>query len=158
MWKSLILSARQGIQSASSSRSLPTIPRPATQTRAFVVVPRMLKDADTRDFDREKLNPVTTEATETATHDEIAQHDTAFDPSTTMPERELEATEQESRTKGEKGTLNVSAANKDVSKWRDAQEGGPSRNADREASSQRGHPNKGSKIDVKEDGTHVSRH
>ncbi|KAF7716052.1 Uncharacterized protein PECH_008696 [Penicillium ucsense] len=156
MRKSLILSARHGIRPIQSVHSAIWVPRPAANCRTFTVAPRLLKDS--RDFDREKLDPQNTEATNTATHDEIAKHDTAFDPSTTKPESELEATEQESRTKGEKGTLNMSAANKEASKWRGAQEGGPSRNADREASSQRGHPSKGSKIDVKEDGTHVSRH
>jgi hypothetical protein len=50
----------------------------------------------------------------------------------------------------------MSPANKDVSAWRGATEGGPDRNREQNASSSRGSPKKSRGIHVKEDGTHVS--
>jgi cytoskeletal protein RodZ len=134
-----------------------TLPGPVSVSRNFIATPRLYKQSgDTRDFDREALNPYSSEATKTGTDDQIAQHDSAFDPRNTSPESELEATEQEVKTKGKQGTLNVSGANKEANTWRGPQEDGPDRNADKEDTSKRGHPNKRRKIEAKEDGTHVS--
>jgi hypothetical protein len=157
MWKSLISSSRQVMRPTYPSHSAIILHRPTATSRNFAAAPRLSKqEADTRDFDREALDPQPSEATKTGTDDQIAQHDSAFDPSNTKPESELEATEQEAQQKGKKGTLNVSGANKKANTWRGPQEGGPDRNADKEATSKRGHPNKSRKIEVKEDGTHVS--
>lgn len=111
---------------------------------------------ESEDFDREALQPDRAEGTKSGTDSEIAQHDSAYDPSNTAPESELEATEQENQQKGKGGTLNVSGANQDVNKWRGPQEGGPDRNIERERPSGRGSPNKRRTIHVKEDGTHVA--
>lgn len=158
MWKSLISSGRQAIRPTSHSHPIATLPRPVAVGRTFIATPHLYKQsAEAQDFDRESLDPHPSEATKTGTDDEIAQHDSAFDPTNTSPESELEATERESQATGKKGTLNVSGANKAANTWRGPQEGGPARNADKEETSKRGHPNKRRTIDVKEDGTHVSR-
>lgn len=157
MWKSLISSGRQAMRQNCHSHSAATLPRPTAIYRNFTVAPGLSKQSkDTRDFDREALDPHPSEATKTGTDDQIAQHDSAFDPSNISPEGELEATEREAQAKGKRGTLNVSGANKEANTWRGPQEGGPARNADKESTSKRGHPNKSRKIEVKEDGTHVS--
>ncbi|KAJ5387899.1 hypothetical protein N7509_010440 [Penicillium cosmopolitanum] len=108
------------------------------------------------DIDREELRPERSEVTKSGTDNEIAHHDSAFDPTNTAPESELAATENESKSTNVKGSLNMSPANKDVSAWRGPTEGGPDRNVDRGVSSKRGSPNKRRTIHVKEDGTHVS--
>lgn len=158
MWKSLISSSRQVMRpTCGHSHSAVIPPRPTAISRNFSAAPRPSKqEADTRDFDRGALDPQSSEATKSGTNDQIAQHDSAFDPSNTKPESQLEATEQEAQQKGKKGTLNVSGASKEANTWRAPQEGAPDRNADRNATSKRGHPNKSRKIEVKEDGTHVS--
>lgn len=158
MWKSLISSGQQAIRPISHPHLTAALPRPVVSRRTFIAAPRLYKQsAEAQDFDRESLDPQPSEATKTGTNDQIAQHDAAFDPSNTSPESELEATERESQTQGKQGTLNVSGANKSANTWRGPQEGGPARNADKEETSKRGHPNKRRTIEVKEDGTHVSR-
>ncbi|KAF3388843.1 hypothetical protein F1880_003815 [Penicillium rolfsii] len=158
MWKSLIYSCRQAMRPIPHSHPAVSLPKPVTVRRAFVAAPRLYKQsAEAQDFDRESLDPRPSEGTQTGTDDQIAQHDSAFDPSNTSPESELEATERESQRKGKQGTLNMSGANKEANTWRGPQEGGPARNADKEETSTRGHPNKHRTIEVKEDGTHVSR-
>ncbi|OOQ82272.1 hypothetical protein PEBR_39729 [Penicillium brasilianum] len=157
MWKSLMSSGRQATRPNCPSHSAAIIPRPATVRRNFIAAPRLCKQPpDTRDFDREALDPQPSEATKTGTDDQIAQHDSAFDPSNTSPESELEATEQEAKSKGKQGTLNMSGANKEANTWRGPQEGGPARNADKQETSKRGQPNKRRRVEVKEDGTHVT--
>lgn len=107
--------------------------------------------------DRTRLNPQRTETTKSGTDSEVAQHPAAFDPSKTAPETEMRATEEESESEGKsRNPLDMSPANKDVSAWRGPTEGGPAQNADKPGPSARGQPRKNRKIDVKEDGTHVS--
>ncbi|KAJ5168610.1 uncharacterized protein N7482_004204 [Penicillium canariense] len=156
MWKSLLSSSQKVIRPSCTSHPTVNLTTPIATRRTLVVSPRFYKDKAPNDFDRESLNPQRTEVTKSGTDSEIAQHDTAWDPSTTSPERELEATEEESHSKGKKGTLNMSPANQDVNKWRGPEEGGPARNADKESTSKRGQPNKRRTVHVKEDGTHVS--
>lgn len=134
--------------------ALRTAPSTASK-RPFSAIPRLQKADPPEDIDREALTPERSEVTKSGTDNEIAHHDSAFDPSNTAPENELAATEQETRTKNMKGSLNMSPANKDVSAWRGPTEDGPVRNADRDAS-KKGSPNKRRTIHVKEDGTHVS--
>lgn len=158
MWTSLISSGRQAMRPTSHSHPTATLPSPLAVRRTFIAAPRLCKQsAQAQDFNRESLDPHPSEGTKTGTDDQIAQHDSAFDPSNTSPESELEATERESQATGKKGTLNVSGANKEANTWRGPQEGGPARNADKEGTSKRGHPDKRRTIEVKEDGTHVSR-
>jgi hypothetical protein len=95
--------------------------------------------------------------TKSGTDSEVAQHPTAYDPSKTAPETELRATGEEHEREGKSGNpLDMSPANKNVSGWRKPTEGGPAQNADKPGPSARGQPRKNRKIDVKEDGTHVS--
>lgn len=65
---------------------------------------------------------------------------------------------EEHESEGKSGNpLDMSPANKDVSGWRGPTEGGPAQNADKPAPSGPGQPKKNRRIEVKEDGTHVSR-
>jgi hypothetical protein len=95
--------------------------------------------------------------TKSGTDSEVAQHPAAYDPSKTAPETELRATKEEHKREGKRGSpLDMSPANKDVSAWRGPTEGGPAQSADKPGPSVRGQPKKNRKIEVKEDGTHVS--
>lgn len=103
------------------------------------------------------MNPERSEVTKSGTDSEVAHHPSAYDPTNTSPERELEATSEESQREGKAGNpLDMSPANKDVSAWRGPTEGGAERNADRDVSSAKGSPKKKRSIHVKDDGTHVS--
>lgn len=156
MWNNLLLTSRQAIRNTRHVQPARSLWASTTSTpqRPFSVTSRIPKQSE--DFDREALQPDRSEVTKSGTDSEIAQHESAYDPSNTAPESELEATEQESNQKGKGGTLNMSGANKDVNMWRGPQEGGPDRNAERGVSSTRETPNKRRTIHVKEDGTHVS--
>ena len=132
---------------------------PSTLHRPFTAASNPRKEKEERDdfHDREALTPERTEVSKSGTDNEIAEHPSAFDPGNTAPESELEATGKEQEKKGEgRNPLNMSPANQDISAWRNQAEGGPVRNADREASSSRGSTKKARSIHVKEDGTHVS--
>ncbi|KAJ5133856.1 hypothetical protein N7448_001124 [Penicillium atrosanguineum] len=159
MWKSVISSGQQAARAAQHICPMPSLWAPSVSTapiRTFSAIPKLQKEDQANPWNRESLNPQRSEVNKSGTDDEIAHHDTAFDPDNTAPEHELEATEQEAKSKGEKGTLNMSPANKDVHAWKGPNEGGPERNEDRGVSSSRGSPNKRRTIHVKEDGTHVS--
>lgn len=161
MWKSVISGSHQAIRTAQRVTAKPSLWTPSASSapiRTFSAIPKRQKETNTQenDWDRESLNPRRSEVSKSGTDDEIAQHGTAFDPNTTAPEHELEETEQEAKSKGEGGTLNMSPANKDVHAWKGPNEGGPERNEDRGVSSAKGSPNKRRSIHVKEDGTHVS--
>lgn len=153
MWKSIIATGQQATRGV-ASHQYPLKPS-AASGRLFSAFSPLRKEPP-EDIDREALNPERSEVTKTGTDNEIAHHDSAFDPTNTAPESELAATEEESKTKNKKGSLDMSPANKDVSAWRGPREGGPERNLDREAPSKRGSPNKRRTVHVKDDGTHVS--
>jgi len=153
MWKNIISTGQQATRGV-ASHQYPWKSSTAS-SRLFSSFSPLQKEPP-EDIDREALTPERSEVTKTGTDNEIAHHDSAFDPSNTAPESELAATEQETKTKNKKGSLNMSPANKDVSAWRGPREGGPDRNVDREASSKRGSPNKRRTIHVKDDGTHVA--
>lgn len=107
--------------------------------------------------ERETLKPERSEVTKSGTDNEVAHHPAAYDPNQTSPERELESTAQEHHREGKEGNpLNMSPANPDVSAWRGPTEGGPDRGAERGASSAKGGARKNRKVQIKEDGTHVS--
>ncbi|KLJ06837.1 hypothetical protein EMPG_17672 [Blastomyces silverae] len=105
--------------------------------------------------DRSDLNPNSTESTNSGTHAEVASQQTAFNPSNTAPESELEEVRQESaenngaganasskESKSAKNPLEVSPANRDVSTSKD--EGG-ARNQSKEPS-RRGSPTKAKEV------------
>ncbi|KAJ5665803.1 uncharacterized protein N7477_008251 [Penicillium maclennaniae] len=161
MWKSVISSGQQAARTAQHVAPKPSLWTPSASAgpiRTFSAIPKFQKQTATQanPWNRESLNPQRSEVSKSGTDDEIAQHGAAFDPNNTAPESELEATEQEAKSKGEKGTLNMSPANKDVHAWKGPQQGGPEKNEDRGVASSRGSPNKRRSIHVKEDGTHVS--
>lgn len=157
MWKSLISTSQQATRATPRNCVAALCITPSTTSgRPFSAISRLEKDNPPEDIDREELRPERSEVTKSGTDNEIAHHDSAFDPTNTAPESELAATENESKSTNVKGSLNMSPANKDVSAWRGPTEGGPDRNVDRGVSSKRGSPNKRRTIHVKEDGTHVS--
>jgi hypothetical protein len=161
MWKSVISGSQQAVRTAQRVTAKPSLWTPSAASapiRTFSAIPKLQKESATQenDWDRESLNPRRSEVSKSGTDDEIAQHGAAFDPNNTAPESELKATEQEAKSKGDGGTLNMSPANKDVRDWEGGQEARPARNEDRGVSSAKGSPNKRRSIHVKEDGTHVS--
>lgn len=162
MWKSLISTSQRASRAAPRSHPTASIGRtslPTTGPCSFSAVPSLRKDENEKDqfLDRESLKPERTEGTKSGTDNEVAQQPSAYDPSNTAPESELEATGKEQQKEGDqRNPLNMSAANPEVSAWRAPTEGGADRNANRESSSRRGHPKKSRTIHVKEDGTHVS--
>lgn len=156
MWKSLLSHGQQATRTT-QLRPIAKALTPSVSTRPFSAAPQLQKESTPDIHDRTALNPERSEVTKSGTDSEVAHHPSAYDPTNTSPEHELEATNEESRREG-KGTnpLDMSPANKDVSAWRGPQEGGAERNADREVSSSKGSPKKQRSIHVKEDGTHVS--
>ncbi|KAL6238837.1 hypothetical protein BDW75DRAFT_188776 [Aspergillus navahoensis] len=120
----------------------------AQARRTFITTP--LREAQPQDeedhfHDRSKLDPQRSEETQSATTDEVATRDTAFDPSETSPENELNASQKETNKRRDpRDPLTVSPADKDVSGTRDPMESGAARNADKEdgAHSVEGSPRK----------------
>ncbi|KAL5336680.1 hypothetical protein BJX70DRAFT_275881 [Aspergillus crustosus] len=108
------------------------IPQPLRQFTNTPLTFSSPQDEEDRYHDRNKLDPSRTENSQSATTDEVAQHDTAFDPSTTAPESEIGESKKESKSKGQKrDPLTVSAADQDVSGARDPNEGAPARNKEK---------------------------
>lgn len=161
MWKSLITSGQQATRrTIRQPPSLWTPSRTPATRLPFSTSLQPQKEADNTNSnlkDRETLNPERTEGTKSGTDSEVAHHPAAYDPHNTAPESEMEAAGKEKQEEGqERNPLNMSAANSDVSAWRGPKEGGPERNVDKTSVSGRGTPKKNRRIDVKEDGTHVS--
>ena len=86
-------------------------------------------------INRDSLNPSRAEGTGTGTDDEVASHDSSFDPKNTAPESELEAVGRESEArKDTSNPLDVSPGNREVNKTRDPSQDPPESGADRPAS------------------------
>ncbi|KAJ5785248.1 uncharacterized protein N7503_010460 [Penicillium pulvis] len=158
MWKSLITSGQQAPRRICHQTSgLWTRSRTPATRNPFSTSLQLQADNKSTLQDRESLNPERNEGTKSGTDNEVAHHPAAYDPHNTAPESEMEAAGKEKHEEGqEHNPLDVSAANSDVSKWRGPKEGGPDRNVDKESLSGKGTPKKNRRIDVKEDGTHVS--
>ncbi|KAL4865617.1 hypothetical protein BDV12DRAFT_174445 [Aspergillus spectabilis] len=140
MWKELAKFTRS---TATTTARLPAQRLSPTHPflRHFTTTPHHhTKPQDEEDHfhDRNKLDPSRTENSQSATTDEVAQHDTAFDPSNTAPESEIGQSKKETKRKGEKrDPLTVSGADKDVGGARDPMEG-ETRNKEKEGASIRG--------------------
>ena len=162
MWKSLISSGQQATRTSRHIRPAAGLWKPpvsAMPRETFTTAPLRQKEGgqSTDPNDRESLNPERSEVTQSGTDSEVAHHPSAYDPSNTAPESELEETGKETQQEGKASNpLNVSPANQGVSAWKNQAESGPERNADRGVSSGKGSPKKNRSIHVKEDGTHVS--
>ncbi|KAL4749772.1 hypothetical protein BDW72DRAFT_125268 [Aspergillus terricola var. indicus] len=155
MWKELskipffcgVTPLRQA-QRTFASNSLAKTQSQAQARRTFITTPlRQAQPQDEEDHfhDRGKLDPQRSEETQSATTDEVATRDTAFDPSKTSPESELDASQKETNKKGDpRDPLTVSPADKDVSGARDPMEAGAAKNAEKEggAHSRGGSPKK----------------
>lgn len=148
MWNEIASMARPAIRNTQTIRSQslgrPIVPALVAQQRSFRSIPSLNKtkqQAKEEDHfhDRTILDPQRSEVSKTGTDEEVAGHQSAFDPSKPAPESSLEAAEQESKQEGKiSNPLNVSPANKDVSHARDPQEGGPDHNAEKSGPSSRG--------------------
>ncbi|OJJ45334.1 hypothetical protein ASPZODRAFT_133980 [Penicilliopsis zonata CBS 506.65] len=125
------------------------------QTRSSLRTPSQRQERDEEVHDRRSLKPQRTETAKSGTDDDVASMKTAYDPTTKSPESEFEASERESRQRGEPANpLNVSPANQEVSSARDPMEGGADRNVDKSAST-RGRPRKHGKGHVGGEGQTV---
>jgi len=93
------------------------------------------------DQSKDSLKPQSTEYSKSGSDSEAAETDEAFDPSKTSPESQQKS--QESK-KGGNNPLEVSPGNKETSKSRDPEEGGPTNapEKDRARTSKTGSPNK----------------
>lgn len=135
MWKNLTISHQLSRAAALSGRQHTLAVLPVQTRRTFTAIPpRYAQPQDEEDHyhDRNKLNPSPTGASQSATNDEVATQDTAFDPAKTAPEDEVESSKQETASKGNhRDPLTVSAGDKDVSSARDPLEGGAEKNVDK---------------------------
>jgi len=132
------------------------VPTPAAAADATVqfsthpVLHTSKKDAGfshSEDFDRTALDPKRNEGTKSGTDSEVAQHRSAYDPSRTSPESEMQEMEEETKQEGGPANpLDVSGANQEVNRSRDPREGMADRNADREGHSTRGFTPKGHEV------------
>ncbi|KAJ5825706.1 hypothetical protein N7474_002844 [Penicillium riverlandense] len=155
MWKRIIPSSQQAC-ALTRNQALPVTTK--AQRSLSTTTPRYQKNKpSSATEDRGRLSPERTEVSKSGTDSEVAQHPAAYDPSKTAPETELKATGEEHEREGKSGNpLDMSPANQDVSAWRGQTEGGAAHNAEKSGPSSRGQPRKNRKIEVKEDGTHVS--
>lgn len=117
--------SRRLLQRANSFRTCafhPSTLLTSARARPFSSAPSTLyprKDSQ----DKDSLNPRSTEYSKTGTDDAVAENpDAAFNPNKTRPEQEKATSEKES---GGGDPLDVSPGNKEASKPRDEQEGGP---------------------------------
>lgn len=152
MWKRITSVGQLGQTSLRAIQTPPQLPTPISQPTAVIgqirdyrAIPNLQTPdkhkeySNQQDFDRTVLNPEKAEGTRSGTDNEVAKSPSAYDPTKTSPESEMQATEEESEREGKlSNPLNVSGANTDVNKARDPQEGGPDHNANRDASSARG--------------------
>ena len=164
MWKRITSVGQLGQTSLRAIQTPPQLPTPISQPtavigqiRAYRAVPSLqIPDkhkeySHQQDFDRTVLNPERAEGTRSGTDSEVAKSPSAYDPTKTSPESEMQATEEESEREGKPSNpLNVSGANTDVNKARDPQEGGPDHNANRGASSARGVTHKHRRVNTGE--------
>jgi len=97
------------------------------------------------DEDRNSINTESNEYTKSSTdNDAAAQDQAAYDPKKTSPESELKSAERRNEVSDGSGSpLEVSGANKEVSKQRDPQEGGAEKSANEGNRSGYGSPKKG---------------
>ncbi|GAD97493.1 conserved hypothetical protein [Paecilomyces variotii No. 5] len=116
-----------------------TLPR---ATRSFGTRSTLFAEPGQKSIDRNELKPERNEYSKSGTDNEVAGHPSAFDPTKTSPESEMEATGEETAREGKSSNpLNVSPGNQEVSKARDPKEGGADASTTRSASS-RGAPRK----------------
>lgn len=86
-------------------------------------------------INRDALNPSRSEGTGTGTDDEVASHESSFDPKNTAPESEMEAAGRESEARKDTSSpLDVSPGNREVNKTRDPSQDPPDSGVDRPAS------------------------
>ncbi|KUL88896.1 hypothetical protein ZTR_03423 [Talaromyces verruculosus] len=86
-------------------------------------------------INRDALNPSRSEGTGTGTDDEVASHDSSFDPKNTAPESEMEAVGRESEARKDTSSpLDVSPGNREVNKTGDPSQDPPESGVDRPAS------------------------
>ncbi|KAL3470734.1 hypothetical protein BJX99DRAFT_238817 [Aspergillus californicus] len=151
MWKELFITRQLGranlryTQSPRSQIQRATVTQRIRPFSSTVPSLRASKPQSEEDpyHDRTTLDPSRTETSQSATTDEVATQDTAFDPSNTAPETEIGASKEETKkNKGDdRSPLDVSAGDKEVSRARNPQEGGADRN-EKTGQTIRGQPRK----------------
>ncbi|KAJ9224521.1 hypothetical protein DTO021C3_815 [Paecilomyces variotii] len=115
-------------------------------TRSFGTRSTLFAESSQKSIDRNELKPERSEYSKSGTDDEVAGHPSAFDPSKTSPESEVQASCEETRQEGKSSNpLNVSPGNKDVSQARDPTEGGADASTPHSPSS-RGAPPKNKQV------------
>lgn len=128
------------VRSNSSSSTAPTTPGEPPHPK-----PRRRLHPDD---DRSSLIPERSEYTNSGTDNEIASQRSAFDPKNIDPVLQAQASGEEVRQDGDVGNpLEVSPANREVSRTFDPMEGGAQRGMDR-GPSQRFSPRKGTKVSM----------
>lgn len=94
------------------------------------------------------MNPERSEYTNSGTDNEVASQRSAYDPKNLDPVRQSQASAEEVREAGDEGNpLDISPANREVSRTLDPMEGGAQRGMDR-GPSQRFSPRKGTKVSM----------
>jgi hypothetical protein len=133
---SLKLQSSHTVQQQQQHRGLRTTPNPLNHRRMHP------------DDDRCSINTERSEYTNSGTDNEVASQRLAFDPTNIDPEREQEASGLEVQQAGDVGNpLEVSPANREVSRTLDPMEGGAQRGMDR-GPSMRFSPKKGTKVSM----------
>lgn len=112
------------------SRQLLQRSRPLTRTlqpsltRPLSTTPRLFTGDDRKTQSKDDLNPQSSEYSQTGSDDAVASNeDAAFNPDKTKPEESMNTSKKESSGQD---PLQGSPGNKEASKPRDPQEGGPS--------------------------------
>ncbi|GFF55547.1 hypothetical protein IFM58399_10100 [Aspergillus lentulus] len=89
--------------------------------RVYIYTPILTRSIQTHpqpspdELDRQTLHPERAENTQSGTDDEVARHTSSYDPSTTTPEIESQALEDECKLLGEVDPLFFSPAHREVS-------------------------------------------
>ncbi|KAL5363327.1 hypothetical protein BJX96DRAFT_186902 [Aspergillus floccosus] len=121
----------------------------ATHTIIYMKAPGKQNELSL-DFERQILNPERAETCKSGTDDEVAHHKSSYDPSTTSPENEYLADEEECTTSMEPHhPLFISPARKEVSELLSPMVGGAVHGADRLGPSARGWTRKHKEVHIK---------
>jgi hypothetical protein len=134
LWERALTNQNVAVTYAQTAGSQLIQSRRNIQTTSTLWTAQHEENAD-RLINRDSLNPSRSEGTGTGTDDEVASHDSSFDPKNTAPESEIEAAGRESEArKKTSNPLDVSPGNREVNKTRDPSQDPPESGVDRPAS------------------------
>lgn len=156
MWKSVKFNVDRVVRIGSGHGKLESsqlLPRPAYHVSAvgparrnfrFQSSVKTTKDQKENELDRHSLRPERSEAVLTGTDAEVGSESDAYDPRSTSPDSELHEAEDVTRKLGKTANpLEVSGANKDVSRTWDPADGKARNLPKAEASGRRASPKGG---------------